>query len=544
MRQKFIQILNSKNIDTLGLIAFITLAIAFFIISRCGFFVSDDYAMNAANIREAIDKTIYFYKMWSGQVFSIFTEFIFCRVTDYNKIWFDIFNTIFFVITIIICSGISTNGHVRNSWFHIAIFSLAFWFLCPIPWQTLFWVVGSIAYLWTNSLCFIFLYLFVRYKDKNSPILTKTILFFASIFLSSSLIPCVSICGAFVVYYIFHLKELRGNNIPMIIGFTIGAIFVFFAPGNFMRAAVDTIPFIDKLIEFFSNPPKEIGRYFAPNILFLLWIYLYIQHRSFAFDWVKKNAFLLIVLGWSAIAFSIVFRPEERGAFFTETMSIILLLRLIYAYIQSGLPAPTFVSKIRSKLKFLNKKFLLSSIFIMFLCDSGLAIKETLIQKENNAESLKCIIEGGGLAAVDEFTPAHRMAICPSFPSWSWKGISKYYGLKRVRTYPYYCMEKYYTKTTKGDIGYCIGRHCVIIRLKKTDGGNKKPIVFHIKHTPLRRNFPKLLNKILNKEFSESVISQERESPDITYKDYDYYYIWTEANLKRSKNISVEIEKK
>ena len=55
------------------------------------------------------------------------------------------------------------------------------------------------------------------------------------------------------------------------------------------------------------------------------------------------------------------------------------------------------------------------------------------------------IVDANGISAVDVFPSSHRMALEPSYPVWSWKGIANQFELDTVCVYPYYCLDKYYS---------------------------------------------------------------------------------------------------
>lgn len=120
-------------------------------ISINGFFTGDDYAMRMGNdhsrpervstIGQAIQGTAHFYKTWGGGLFSAFFQFVFCGVFGDNKLWFDLFNGLMVVFTIVICAGFVDGKGLR--WGNVALFSLLSWFLLPQPHETLFWVTGS-----------------------------------------------------------------------------------------------------------------------------------------------------------------------------------------------------------------------------------------------------------------------------------------------------------------------------------------------------------------------------------------------------------------
>lgn len=101
-------------------------------------------------------------------------------------------------------------------------------------------VAFTVNYMYSTAvyLCFIWIY----YEVKDTPMDWKI---WESIILSLVGILCgsfheafsIGIAGALGIYYIFHLKEIRGALWWLLIGFAIGIILGVLAPGNFVRLA-------------------------------------------------------------------------------------------------------------------------------------------------------------------------------------------------------------------------------------------------------------------------------------------------------------------
>jgi hypothetical protein len=90
-----------------------------------------------------------------------------------------------------------------------------------------------------------------------------------SIVAVAEFIPCVSICGAFVIFYVFHIKKLKGNVVPFVVGYIVGSMLLLFAPGNFRRAELlGEIFFIDNLRCLLNHLILEVVKYRA------LWMFL------------------------------------------------------------------------------------------------------------------------------------------------------------------------------------------------------------------------------------------------------------------------------
>lgn len=328
--------IQTNKVFRLDYIAISVIVIAFFVISYCGFFAGDDIYMyhGISTLSDVFEHTKMFYLTWTGgRLFSTMCQYLFCGLFGNNRIWFAIVNTLFFLLLIVVC-GKMVNDSKKEFVFCVLLFTLLFWFLCPIPSQTLFWAAASITHLWANALVFAFLLLFQKYKDDNFGIVGKLGLFFVSLISATEFIPCVSICGAFVVYYAFHIKSLKRNVIPFVVGFAVGSIVLLFAPGNFERtgggdtSVLQSIQF--NIVYLLHHLIQEILKYKTLWMFLIVFVWGWINNKAVVKAWGKNNSILLLSLGWSVIAFSIVFRPDRRALLFTETLSLVLVLRFLF----------------------------------------------------------------------------------------------------------------------------------------------------------------------------------------------------------------------
>lgn len=545
-------------------VAVAIIVFVFFVISYCGFYASDDLSMayggstkgygekvgEISSIIDVFKLTWWWYFHLGGRLFSVASQYFFCGLLG-NRIWFDIVNTLFFMVLIIICGRLINTG-INNKVRCVLVFALLFWLLCPKPNETLFWIAGSTTHMWSNTLVFMFLYLFLKYKDDNFNALGKIGLFFLSVFAATEIIPCVSICGAFVVYYAFHIKRFNGNAASFVVGFAIGSLLLLFAPGNFGRVKLEGgMSFFDK-IQFLANHPLlELSKYKA------LWMFLiilacgWIKNKETVKSWMRVNSVLLLSLGWSIIAFSVVFRPENRALFFPETLSLVLFLRFLFDNYQ------IFEIRILDEIMSDNRSFVRSAIiivlFVVFMMDSAHAIAETRKQCNNNDKSLKEIKDSGGIVALDRMISSHRMSYVPFFPVYTWEPLADRFGLDSVHVYPFFCQDKFYNQGLPWDNMYIdkvkddydlFGKYFnVIMRIRDEElqaPGNL--VVFTIDYTRPRKWYKSWLDNWRNYQYDRTLVV-EREKPDVRFNGYCYYgFRFKRENLKNLKSIKYAVE--
>lgn len=425
-------------------IAVLIIVIAFFIISCLGYMMGDDIWMNngVSSLIDLVKHTAWFYLHSGGRLFSVACQYMFSGVLGDHRIWYAIANTLFFVVLILTC-GMLIKDRKEGFVSIVLLFALLFWFLCPVPKNTLFWIAGSTTYLWANTLSFVFVLLYLKYKDDNFGTKEKLGLFVLSFLAASEYITGASISGAFVVYYAFNVKKLKGNAIPFVVGFILGSIVLLFAPGSLRRAGFDT-----KCASLFDiwylvhHPVREILKYKVLWMFVVVLVWGWIKDKVAVKRWMKDNAVLLLSLGWSVIAFSVVFRPVRRASFFPETLSIVLFLKFLYD--NYGVIKIRFVDKFCRCNLSIVRNVVIVVLFVMFLVDAAFAALETDKQRKNNDVALTKIMESGGIVALDNMLSSHRMAYAPVFYPHTFDDLAKKYDLDTVCVYPYYCLDKYY----------------------------------------------------------------------------------------------------
>ena len=435
---------KKNSFSWLGIVAVLVIAIAFFIISLLGYMMGDDLWMNGdvSSMIDLVKHTGFFYLHSGGRLFSVACQYMFSGVLGDHRIWYAIVNTAFFVLFILTCAKLvkeEKEGFVSR----LLLFALLFWFLCPVPKNTLFWMAGSTTYMWANTLSFVFLFLFQKYKDENFGTKEKLGLFVLSFLAASEYITAAAISGALVVYYVFNFKKLKGNAVPLVVGFIVGAIVLLFAPGSLRRAGFDSknaAPF--DIMDLLQNPVWEMMKYKSLWLFLAVFVFGWIKEREVVKKWTKDNAVLLLSLGWSVIAFSVVFRPVNRALFFPEALPLVLFLKFLYD--NPSVIKNRFIGRSRRFNLSIVRKVVTVSLFAVFVVDAVFATLETIEQRKNNDASLRQIVDAGGVVALDNMLSSHRMAYAPVFYPNNFDELAKKLDLDTVFVYPYYCLDKYY----------------------------------------------------------------------------------------------------
>jgi len=528
---------NNKNF-WIDYVIILSSIVCFFLISFYGFWWTDDIGFQEVhinNINELLQGVKIHYLTWGGGLLGKLLQDVFCNILENYRIVFDIVNTLMFVLLLLI-SGKMVAREKEKIGYCTSAFVLFFWFLCPKPSQTLFWAVGSIAYLWTLVLSLWFLFILFYYKDENYTFLGKVGLFLFSIFCASSIIPSVSICGALVVYYIFNIRQLKNNAIPLVVGFLIGSIILVFSPGNFARSDYYNIPWIYKIKDLAFHPFFEMGKYKALWLFLMVLIYGKIKNKNVVKKWLKEKIIFLFALAWSIIAFSFVFRPGIRAVIFTEVLSIILVIWFVIDNIELF---PFSVELYR-------RWWIKCIVLLLLVFDANCAINETKFQRFNNEQLLTKITNCEGVFAMDVQKSNHRMANAPDYPEWTWATLANHLKLDSVHIYPYYCQNNYYGYSNFSDDvfiewnGSSFEKVRLILRINDSKFNNTKgQVVFYIEYERPKKWYKSLLNK---SNTHKRTVFVEKNAPEDHFEDYSYYVIWfSRENAMGIKNLRYEI---
>ena len=149
-----------------------------------------------------------------------------------------------------------------------------------------------------------------------------------------------------------------------------------------------------------------------------------IKDRKSVIPFIKENQVLLLAWFWSAIAFSFVFKADTRGLFFTETIALILFVKIV--------------------LNYFYKEKLLWGILIVLCIGFGMdytkaysAVKESYAVNE---ELMQQMVDNNGEICYDNYMSKHRYALSVMYAyPWRYVGQEVKYGWKLVVHPRIYC---------------------------------------------------------------------------------------------------------
>ena len=200
-----------------------------------------DYGADGHTFADIFHREFHDYLYANGRIFSHTLVQLF--VGMFGKALFNLVNpimTLLMIMLLVFASGINLNTK-EDRWSMFFFLSISFflvWFVLPDQYITMFMVAGSSNYIWAAVLNLLFISAFMRFlvKDKelkNWAWVGMCILsFFAGAWMemySVALTPALFFC-------LILKRNYRNKKALVSFGlYSIGAIVVIFAPGNFVR---------------------------------------------------------------------------------------------------------------------------------------------------------------------------------------------------------------------------------------------------------------------------------------------------------------------
>ena len=311
------KILNEKNI------ILFTIFISMLALNYLYPYISDDYTYmykydNFERIKNISD--IFFsmkdhYFLWGGRVLAHSLASVFLLLP---KNIFNICNSIMYTIFIYMIYLIGRRNN-KDNYNYLFIIHLLIWFINISFGEVTLWLTGSCNYLWTSVIILLFLYLF--HKENKNVIIFSILGILAGMCNENFSLSIIFVC---ILFVIFNKNYRNKNNYIGIIFLIIGYLFLFLAPGNFIRASagVNNIITITQKILY-------LIKVFSLLIIFILLL----SHVLYKKNKLKKD-YLIYILGSIMCILFLVVAPtfSLRATIGTLIYNLIIIIDILFSF--------------------------------------------------------------------------------------------------------------------------------------------------------------------------------------------------------------------
>lgn len=400
---------------------YIFLFIIIFLLNIYTPFNGDDYryAFNYSNwdrienLFDVLESQITHYLTINGRTIPHILEQIFAGIT--GKWLFNVCNTLFLIWLInLITNRLTKNPQNKNSLIFITF--IATLFLFSYPGQTMFWMAGSLNYLWPATLALYLLNIFENRHKKYNTLFVFLISLLSAWFQEAISIPFL----ISLIILICINKSLRiKRNFIIIIGYFIGTSLIVFSPGTLARLSTNEIVHSGGIIFILAS--KLLNTLASFKNLYILWIsiilILAVSFKTSKNLFYKKNQTYIILWCVNVCFFFLLGFGEERVTFFLSIISYILVTR-------------TFIDKIKLKYRSAYDFIIIiitisSSIYGVYICNNYYKYIYKLQTFIMNSPEKKVVIK------YDDYKQHSRLVytekISSNFNSVTNKAIAMYY---------------------------------------------------------------------------------------------------------------------
>lgn len=243
-----------------------------------------------------------------------------------GKAGFNIANTIIWIVFLHLL--IITIPNSQKLYYKLLTLSTTFILLLIPGFKNCFlWMSGACNYLWTITLLLFFHHLLQR--EDHIKVLYPFLLIIGIICGWTHEGLVIGLTTGYIVYYILHWKELSPSRTILLLGLSIGTLFLIFAPSNIHRA-LDNIE-VTQLSDIFRMygsallAMTNLRIFFITSMsLFALWLY----RRNFAKKFVQNNLIWITAACISFIFVVFTRHNSPHSRFGIEVFSLIILLNL------------------------------------------------------------------------------------------------------------------------------------------------------------------------------------------------------------------------
>ena len=239
-----------------------------------------------------------------------------------GKSFFNVFNALIFAVFIYEIVLITSN-QTKHYYKIISIaFILSFFFFAGFK-HVFLWLSGSFNYLWVGTGILLFHYLLLKENISSQLFIPLFILGLICGWSNEAVVIGIGI--SYFLYFITHMKCLKGHRRYMLAGFYVGVLLLVCSPGSIHRAVNES---------GMGNSSLWVSLYNMNNLrlffilLLLLIVKVFCKKIRFK-EWVRKEQILILATVFCLMFVVFTGIDVARSRFGIELFSLLLVLRMI-----------------------------------------------------------------------------------------------------------------------------------------------------------------------------------------------------------------------
>ncbi|MDR2955690.1 MAG: DUF6056 family protein [Prevotella sp.] len=216
-----------------------------------------DSPVRISGIDDILTSQYNHYMFWGGRTIN---HIIAQALLMISPFWHDLLNSLIYLLFVFLIYSISNFGKKVNVAFLLLI-AIALWFSLPNFTSTTLWITYSSNYLWSTTIILLFIYpyynSYINKKARNNTFLPIAI-FFGGIACGwtneNMAVALVSFLLIILFLYKYEKQDIPKWAVWGLAGVTIGCLFLFLAPGNYIRMENSlSVPISQRLFIFCKN---------------------------------------------------------------------------------------------------------------------------------------------------------------------------------------------------------------------------------------------------------------------------------------------------
>lgn len=299
-------------------------------------FMYDQFGLTSHRVVSLTDIFVsqyHHYFIFAGRVIVHFFVQLFL-IPD-SKIWFDLANSAIFgcFMILILLNSSYLKKTITSS--VVLVLIIFIWYLVTGQNYCMFWLSGSVNYMWSVSASLLLLLINKKLVNDNSPKTYNLVVIFVAAFFLNSLheVISISISIALILELIVFGNFRNKSLISLNLGAFLGALFIGLAPSNFIRLAIVSSTAHNDLQNVIAADDSHLLIILnATKIFFILGVLLllvYFNNKKLFVKIIRQNFVFIVSIVVSFLFVYVVKGFNQRAIFPAVIYALVILLSIV-----------------------------------------------------------------------------------------------------------------------------------------------------------------------------------------------------------------------